>query len=148
MNPHGITHEPPDTLLVGDCAGLWRTFDSTRPDLAELARDTCTSCPVLDECRRQRDDWFAQNATLRIDAVGTWAGHTFGGRSATNRERLEAQHAAAGITKTRTPRQPATHCQRGHAFDEANTYVNPSSGKRQCKQCRMQSLRQARKAAA
>jgi|SRR5918996_4638050 hypothetical protein len=28
-----------------------------------------------------------------------------------------------------------THCKRGHAFDEANTYVHPRRGIRQCRQC-------------
>lgn len=28
-----------------------------------------------------------------------------------------------------------THCKRGHLFDGLNTYVNPSSGGRQCRQC-------------
>lgn len=29
-----------------------------------------------------------------------------------------------------------THCSKGHPFDEANTYVNPSTGVRQCRTCR------------
>lgn len=28
-----------------------------------------------------------------------------------------------------------THCKRGHEFTAANTYLNPSSGGRQCRQC-------------
>ena len=29
-----------------------------------------------------------------------------------------------------------THCKRGHAFDEDNTYIHKKSGKRRCKSCR------------
>jgi len=29
-----------------------------------------------------------------------------------------------------------THCPSGHAYDEANTYRRPSTGYRQCRQCR------------
>lgn len=28
-----------------------------------------------------------------------------------------------------------THCKRGHEFTVANTYLNPTSGGRQCRQC-------------
>jgi HNH endonuclease len=28
-----------------------------------------------------------------------------------------------------------THCKRGHPFDEANTYIHPSDGHRQCRAC-------------
>lgn len=28
-----------------------------------------------------------------------------------------------------------TECLRGHPFDEVNTYVNPSNGRRRCRQC-------------
>lgn len=30
---------------------------------------------------------------------------------------------------------PRTHCLKGHALTPENTYVNPSSGKRQCRTC-------------
>ena len=39
--------------------------------------------------------------------------------------------------------QRHTHCQRGHAFTDANTYVRPDNGKRQCIACR--TLRQERR---
>lgn len=41
------------------------------------------------------------------------------------------------------PRPKRSHCQRGHAFDDANTYVTPD-GRRQCVACR--SLREKRRA--
>jgi len=34
-----------------------------------------------------------------------------------------------------------THCKRGHAFTKENTYVDPGSGKRQCRACRDKSQR-------
>jgi hypothetical protein len=34
-----------------------------------------------------------------------------------------------------------THCKWGHAFDEENTYVTPSNGKRQCRACARERLR-------
>ncbi len=36
-----------------------------------------------------------------------------------------------------------THCPHGHPYDEANTYVNPATGHRRCRQC----ARDRRKAA-
>lgn len=40
-----------------------------------------------------------------------------------------------------------THCVRGHAYDEANTYINPSSGGRRCRTCHRESSRRAVRAA-
>jgi hypothetical protein len=31
---------------------------------------------------------------------------------------------------------PATHCNRGHEYNEANTYISPQDGKRHCRPCR------------
>lgn len=33
---------------------------------------------------------------------------------------------------------PNTHCSKGHLFDESNTYITPSTGKRQCRVCAME----------
>lgn len=35
--------------------------------------------------------------------------------------------------------QQRTHCPKGHPYNEANTYVRPSDGCRQCRMCRKQS---------
>lgn len=42
------------------------------------------------------------------------------------------------------PRGSATHCQKGHPFDEANTHIRPD-GRRLCKTCRREGLRAWRK---
>ena len=39
-------------------------------------------------------------------------------------------HAKNSIQKVRK-----THCPRGHAYDEANTYITPSTGGRICREC-------------
>lgn len=42
-----------------------------------------------------------------------------------------------------------THCDNGHLFDEANTYIRPSDGWRDCRKCKAETQRRylARKAA-
>ncbi len=37
---------------------------------------------------------------------------------------------------TRRGKRRITHCPKGHAYDETNTYLHPDTGARQCKQCR------------
>ncbi|MEC4763792.1 NUMOD4 domain-containing protein [Mycobacterium sherrisii] len=39
-----------------------------------------------------------------------------------------------------------THCARGHEYTPDNTYINPTSGHRQCQECRRASHRQRRAA--
>lgn len=38
-----------------------------------------------------------------------------------------------------------THCPRGHAYDEANTYRKPGFGWRQCKACNREAVEAYRK---
>lgn len=38
----------------------------------------------------------------------------------------------------------ATHCPRGHAYDETNTYVRPGSGHRRCRECQRGAIRRYR----
>lgn len=42
----------------------------------------------------------------------------------------------------------ATHCPQGHAYDEANTYVNPKTRDRICRRCKAERERQRRLTAA
>ena len=62
-------------------------------------------------------------------------------------ERFATLRAAAEKAATEPPR---THCIEGHPFDEDNTYINPTTGRRQCKTCRRKSSarHRARKSAA
>lgn len=41
-----------------------------------------------------------------------------------------------------------THCKRGHEFDAANTYIDPTSGARQCRRCKADRARLSRQRAA
>ena len=40
------------------------------------------------------------------------------------------------IRNGRHPMAAKTHCKRGHAFDEVNTYRNPATGSRRCRKCK------------
>lgn len=48
----------------------------------------------------------------------------------TNRENLLRGEGIAAINAAKT------HCVKGHPFDEVNTYIEPSNGKRKCRTCR------------
>lgn len=65
-------------------------------------------------------------------------------REAANRERLRlevnAERARQGL-RPLVKNAEKTHCPQGHPYDEANTYVVPSSGVRQCKICRAEHAR-------
>lgn len=55
----------------------------------------------------------------------------------TQQENIRRQFAAG----PRKPQKVATHCKRGHPYDEENTYVLPS-GERRCRECRRVMRRQ------
>jgi hypothetical protein len=127
MNPHGITHEAAPTVLKPLCANRIAMFDSLDPNVSAFARSLCDACPLLTGCREERDDWLGASTTNRAQVTGTWA---------------RAEKAAT--------EPPRTHCIEGHPFDEDNTYINPTTGRRQCKTCRRKSSarHRARKSAA
>ncbi|MFI0897088.1 HNH endonuclease signature motif containing protein [Streptomyces sp. NPDC020983] len=50
-----------------------------------------------------------------------------------NQRKSTQTFASANLAKT--------HCRNGHPFDEANTYVRPDTGGRQCRQCRLDRAR-------
>ncbi|GAA0671541.1 hypothetical protein GCM10009535_59080 [Streptomyces thermocarboxydovorans] len=56
------------------------------------------------------------------------------------REHLELGTAAENsrdiVERGRNVNAAKTHCKWGHPFDAENTYIQPSTGKRQCKACR------------
>jgi hypothetical protein len=147
MNPHSTTSNPGQRVVRALCAGQWKTFDSIDPLLSAIARDLCDTCPVLMECRQQRDTWLASSTTARASVEGTWAGRTYGGELR-NRRAAAAQRASrarAAKAKGEAP-EVETHCFNGHLYDEANTYRNPRTGKRFCRACRAADARAARAA--
>ncbi len=66
-----------------------------------------------------------------------------GGPSCPQRAEREVEHLEPTSSRSNTLRSPVaqaavnarkTHCAKGHAFDEANTHINPE-GKRRCRRC-------------
>ena len=154
MNPHGITHEAAPTVLKPLCANRIAMFDSLDPNVSAYARSLCDACPLLTSCREERDDWLGASTTNRAQVTGTWAGRTYGDATSEEQKRDRRRRAAAKASATRAEKAatepPRTHCIEGHPFDEANTYINPTTGRRQCKTCRRKSSarHRARKSAA
>jgi hypothetical protein len=58
----------------------------------------------------------------------------------TNGENLRRGRGVAGVNSAKT------ECVNGHPFDEANTYVRPASGHRQCRACMADLMRRKRAA--
>lgn len=53
------------------------------------------------------------------------------------RDRIRHERDMAAIGRgVGIRRSDRTHCPRGHAYDEANTYITPSTGARMCRACR------------
>lgn len=45
--------------------------------------------------------------------------------------------------RRRTHRMNDTHCHRGHEFTPQNTYLHPTTGRRGCRECRLEASRRA-----
>lgn len=59
----------------------------------------------------------------------------------TQRENLRRSASNGGVLwDGRTPNGSRTECQRGHRFDDANTYIAPN-GSRRCRACRLSAKR-------
>lgn len=58
--------------------------------------------------------------------------------------RVFANGLAAGAKASSEARKARTHCQRGHAFDEKNSYIN-KNGDRFCRACRAMKAREKRR---
>lgn len=59
-------------------------------------------------------------------------------RRCTNVHHLEPVTRRENSARGRSPhanRVLVTHCKRGHSYNEENTYINATSGKRQCRAC-------------
>ncbi|HEV2123202.1 MAG TPA: HNH endonuclease signature motif containing protein [Chloroflexota bacterium] len=46
-----------------------------------------------------------------------------------------AENIRRGYAAKPRPRWTTTHCPRGHAYDEANSYIHPKTGLRSCRTC-------------
>jgi hypothetical protein len=64
---------------------------------------------------------------MQIDHVRT--------RGCTSRACVNVAHLEAVTLTENALRARKTHCLRGHPYDEANTYVDPSTGYRRCRRC-------------
>lgn len=56
-------------------------------------------------------------------------------KGCTNRHCVAPLHLEAVTRVENMRRTTRTHCHRGHAFDEANTYIRSDTGIQQCKAC-------------
>lgn len=56
-------------------------------------------------------------------------------RRCINPHHLEAITSEENIRRSEASALNWTRCVNGHSFDEANTYIRPDTGSRQCKQC-------------
>lgn len=59
-------------------------------------------------------------------------------------KRVFVEGLAAGAKASSEARKARTHCQRGHAFDEKNSYIN-KNGDRFCRACRAMKAREKRR---
>lgn len=58
--------------------------------------------------------------------------------------RVFVEGLSAGAQASSVARKARTHCKRGHAFDEKNSYIN-KNGDRFCRACRAMKARESRK---
>lgn len=64
-----------------------------------------------------------------------------------NPAHLEPVTSAENIRRSRiaVERRGRTHCPQGHPYDEENTYRNPNSGDRACRECGRENCRRRRR---
>lgn len=101
--------------------------------------------------RRRRTNGGAEFQRSKTHCVN---GHPYSGENLTifssgkrgckacARERMRAKRAEL----SQEPRvyEKATHCKNGHEFTEENTYVVPSTGQRNCRECKREDVRRYR----
>jgi hypothetical protein len=84
-----------------------------------------------------RDVWVAHRISYRecIGEIpeGLTLDHLCKNKLCVNPAHLEVVTAEENLS--RVERVPKSHCKNGHPFDEANTYIRPDHGTRQCRRC-------------
>ena len=110
-----------DWMERAACRGMdTAVFYPDRGENAREAKAVCARCEVIDRC--------AVHALATREEFGVWGGMAPKERGATGRVRSVVESAA---------------CPHGHAWTEANTYVDPN-GSRRCRTCRNLSKRDFR----
>lgn len=108
-------------------------------------------------CRDNRRTYMAIHRAVLLAFVGPCPGDMEGchndGNPANNhlanlRWDTHASNMVDKVTHGRHPLANLTHCHRGHAFDEANTYSPPGRGGRRCRECTRINKRARRERAA
>lgn len=87
--------------------------------------------------------WLAHRASYALLVgpipAGAVVDHLCRNRSCINPKHLEPvmqdENVRRSVGHVGARQSDKTHCQRGHAYDEANTYFVPGSGHRQCREC-------------
>ena len=82
---------------------------------------------------------YAYESLIGLIAPGLQLDHLCRNRLCVNPDHLEP--VTPGENTRRAASAKKTHCKRGHAFNEANTYIVPGTGRRSCHTCRNTVLR-------
>lgn len=113
----------------------WLTTD---PADQQHAVNGCLTCPFLTACQNDRADKIRNDPDFGF-FEGVMAGHVHDPRGDRRRRALANLNnrdgqAASNFAEANRRRREATHCKRGHEFNDDNTYVSPD-GRRTCRVC-------------
>lgn len=82
---------------------------------------------------------FAYSAFVEVIPSDMVVDHLCRNHACVNPDHLEPVSQRTNLMRGESPSAiaaVATHCPQGHPYDATNTYVNPTSGHRSCKDCR------------
>lgn len=65
-------------------------------------------------------------------------------RNCVNPAHLEPVTHEENCRRGENAQRDKTHCPQGHPYDEANTYIYPSDGRRACRRCHREAVRRSR----